>query len=286
MEPGGGETPIITMLKHLVRVLACVATSGVVLAQTPKFEVASVKPNTSGDGRVSIGIQPGGRFTAVNVPLRFLIRDAYQIQDFQLVGGPSWIDSEHFDVVAKAETDIAPRPPGSGAGPFQLMMRSLLEERFKLATHSETREMPIYELVMARPDRRLGPKLQASSVDCEAMRGRGRGGPPPEPPPPSERPLCGIRFSPASLAGGGMPMAQFARVLSQAVQRVVVDRTGLTGNFDFDLAWTPDQMARGADATGASIFTAVQEQLGLKLEATRGPVDVLVIDRVEHPTPD
>jgi uncharacterized protein (TIGR03435 family) len=146
--------------------------------------------------------------------------------------------------------------------------------------------MPIYELVLARADGRLGPKLQVSSVDCEAMRGRGRGGPPPAPPSPTERPMCGIRFSPASLAGGGMPIVQFARVLSQSVQRIVVDRTGLTGNYDFDLSWTPDQMARGADATGASIFTALQEQLGLKLDAARGPVDVLVIDHVERPTPD
>jgi uncharacterized protein (TIGR03435 family) len=180
-----------------------------------------------------------------------------------------------------------------------LMLQSLLAERFKLATHKDTRELPIYSLEVARSDGRLGPQLRPATVDCEAMiaAARARGGPPPAPPAPGERPICGIRINPGRLSGGGFPLSQFAATLSQFVQRIVVDRTGLSGNFDVDLTWTPDQLPQGgpppgapplppADPNGPSIYTAVQEQLGLKLESAKGPVDVLVIDRAESPTPD
>src|SRR6266487_4622992 len=125
------------------------AQSPAAAAANPSFEVASIKPNKSGDPRVSIGIQPGGRFTATNYPLRFLIRNAYQLQDFQLVGGPDWIASERFDIVAKAAGDVPRTPPGGPPGPLQLMLQSLLADRFKLVAHKEMRELPIYALVLA-----------------------------------------------------------------------------------------------------------------------------------------
>ena len=119
-------------------------------APTPEFEVASIKPNNSGDGRVMMQVQPG-RYQATNVTLRLLIRNAYQLQDFQITGGPSWIASDHFDIVAKMpdgfQPPAAPPAPGSGPGPVQLMMRALLAERFKLAVRNETKEAPIYALV-------------------------------------------------------------------------------------------------------------------------------------------
>jgi uncharacterized protein (TIGR03435 family) len=274
----------------------------------PQFEVASIKPNKSGDGRVMISMQPGGRFTATNVPLKFLIRNAYQLQDFQIVGGPDWISSERFDVVAKAEASDQ-GDPFRGAKPGepsrgQLMLRALLAERFKLEAHNENREMPIFALVTARSDGKLGPELQKSSTDCEAARsdgpGRGRGAvPPPGPPQPGERPVCGIRIAPGNMSVGGSTLAQFASSIGSFVGRIVVDRTGLTGMYDFNLTWTPDQVGSrppGApdplvngvpiDPNGPSIFTAVQEQLGLKLDSQKGPVAVLVIDRVEHPVED
>lgn len=282
-----------------------VATDSRVRAQSPQpspapaFEVASIKPNNSGDGRVMMQQQPGGRFTATNIPLRLLIRNAYQLQDFQIVGAPSWINSERYDIVAKAEDGTPPETPSldrTGPNRIQLMIRSLLAERFQLVAHDETRELPIYALVLARSDGKLGPELRKSEVDCNAVfaAGRGRGMPPPPPGPPQagERPQCGIRIGMGNLAMGGTPLSQFANSLAMFVGRTVQDKSGLTGNYDVTLTWTPDQMPQRppgapepppADPNGPSIFTALQEQLGLKLDSQKGPVSVLVIDRVERP---
>lgn len=264
---------------------------------TPKFEVASVRENTSSDGKMSFGIQPGGRVTVVNLPLWDLIRQAYGLQRSQLVGGPDWMETARFDIIAKAEGDI-PRGAGPGGppGPLNFMLQDLLADRFKLRAHRETRELPIYVLTLARADGKLGAGLRPSTTDCAAMRGRGgRGGVAIGPPAPGERP-CGMRMAPGQLIGGGMPLSQLTLPLSQFTQRMVVDRTGLSGNFDIDLKWTPDGAPQGPpppgiqlppiDPNGPSLFTAVQEQLGLKLESERGPVEVLVIDHVERPTPD
>jgi len=286
------------------------------------FEVASVKPNTSGDRGVRIGVQPGGRITASNVALRELIRMAYGVQDFQIVGTPDWAESDRFDINAKAEAGapvFGAMVPGGPPGPMQLMMQSLLADRFAMRTHPETREQPVYHLVVARSDGRLGPKLHPASVDCSAQGGRGAGasqgpgvgtpgapssgpsqGGPPTPARPGERPPCTFMIGPGRIEAGGMPLTQLAMVASQRVRRVVVDRTGLTGPYEFTLEFAPEQPALGGapgpvvDPGGAppvpsdapSFVSALQEQLGLKLESNRGPVDVLVIDHVERPTPD
>jgi len=249
--------------------------------------------------------QPG-RFSATNTTLRMLIRNAYQLQDFQISGGPSWLTSDHFDIVAKIPDsfrDLPPATPLSGPGPLQLMIRSLLAERFKLVVHTETKEQTIYGLVMARSDGRFGPQLKKSETDCAAMmaaaRGRGPAMPPPGPPQPGDKMPCGIRIGPGNMVVGGATLAQFANTLGMFVGRIVQDRTGLTGNYDINLMWTPDQMPPRApgtpadqpirvngidiDPNGPSIFTAVQEQLGLKLDSQRGPVEMLVIDRAEKP---
>src|SRR5882672_2561731 len=200
----------------------------------PVFEVASVKQNRSGEGFIRVGMAPGGRFTATNVPLRQLIQLAYQIQPFQIVGGPNWIASDRFDIVAKAAGDVPPQTPGV-AGPMQLMMRTLLADRFKLTLHNEQREMPIYALVLAKADGKLGPQLKSSTTDCAALMGAAarRGGPPP--PPSFNEPMqCGMRVFPGALSAGGFPLSQLTQFLSSTVQRIVVDRTGLTGNFDLN----------------------------------------------------
>ena len=304
------------MPRHVVPrlTLACAvfALAPVVASQPPtenlpQFEVASIKLNKAGDNRVMIGVQPGGRFTATNVPLRLLIRNAYQLQDFQIVGGPGWITAERYDILAKAESDGVGDPfqaertgePSRG----QLMLRALLKERFTREAHFEDRDTPIYALVPARSDGKLGPQLKKSETDCDAIRAAGRGRGPGAPPPPGGlgdpgTPMrCGIRVGPGNMAVGGSSMAQVANSLAMFAGRIVVDKTDMTGNYDFTLTWTPEQLAQrppGApeplvngvpiDPNGPSLFTAVQEQLGLKLESQRGPVKVLVIDRVEHPT--
>lgn len=268
-------------------------------ADKPKFEVASVRENTNDDGKVMFGIQPGGRFNTINAPLWELIRMAYGVQRTQLVGAPDWTESARYDIVAKAETDIPGSAPGSPLGPLNFMLQDLLEDRFKLRAHRETRDMPVYELRLARTDGKLGEGLKPSTIDCAAMRGRGRGGRaggPPGPPPPGERPRCGMRVAPNQVLAGGVALAQLTQMLSQFTQRIVVDRTGLSGTFDIDLSFTPERMPQGPpppgapalniDPNGPSLFTALQEQLGLKLESEKAPVEVLVIDHVERPTPD
>jgi len=259
------------------------------------FEAASVKPNKSGEQGSSIRRQPGGRLTATNFPLRALITFAYQLQPFQLVGDPSWIRNENFDIVAKMEGDPAPVPPGQGPDPLMLAMRSLLADRFKLAVHRETREMDIYALVLARPDGTLGPKLARTTTDCEALMKANRGGPPPTPPGANAPFLCGMRGTLGKVVANSMPMNVFANNLSQRMQRVVVDRTGLTGGWDFELTFASEPPAGplppGAetpqvDPNAPSLVTAIQEQLGLRLQSTKGPVEVLVVDAIERPTSD
>ena len=263
------------------------AALALLLAQTtasrPTFEVASIKRNTSASDGARVSAQTG-RLTVTNNPLRNIIRNAWGLQAFQIVGGPDWINTDRWDIVAKAD--------GNPRGPEMLVMvQNLLADRFKLVTHRETREMPIYALVLAKPDRAFGPNLHASSTDCEkemtAAIARGGG------PPRDGKVLCGMRTVNGHLEMNAVPMANLARNLSPIAGRSVVDKTGLSGGFDATLTWTPDASLGGSPEApppatdgGPSLFTAIQEQLGLKLDAQRGPVDVLVIDSVERPVED
>lgn len=249
-------------------------------AKAAVFEVASVKPNTSGGGSMSMGWQPGGGFRAVNSPLRSLIQTAFDVRDSELVGAPDWISSERFDVTAKAATELT-RETRSSA------LQALLRERFKLTAHRDTREVPVYLLVLARSDGRLGPGLRQSQIDCSPQAraarppsvGAGAG----QAAGPVTRPECGSFSAGSTLTAGGVMLAQLAGSLSRQADRPVLDRTGLTGFFDVDLKWSNQTKATD---DGPSFFTAVQEQLGLRLEAGRGPQEILVIDSVERPTPD
>jgi uncharacterized protein (TIGR03435 family) len=282
----------------------------------PAFDVVSVKRNTSGGPMLQRNMP--GNIAMFNVPARQVVRMAYQLQDFQIVGAPDWANTDRFDIEGRFE----PPPPGPPPQTprMLLMLRTLLRDRFGMVARTETREMPILALRLARADGRLGPQLKPAAVDCAALnaaaRGRGpAGGPPPggriggppldgrgAPPPPGtpfslgERPACGERMAFGQLLAGGMPISRLAtQTLSQLTGRIVVDRTGLTGGYDIDLKWTPtpDQLPPGPpppgveppaiDPTGPSLFTALQEQLGLKLDTERGPVDVLVIERLQHP---
>ena len=266
-------------------------------ADVPAFDVVSIKENKSGDMVQGSRRQPG-RIVITNVPLRLSIVNFFGLQPQQLTGGPDWINSARYDITAQFSGEMPLTEPGT-VGPLQLMMQRLFAERFKLAVHTETREIPIYVLTLARSDRTLGPKMRPAATDCDAVMNamlksmREGGGPPPAPPQlPDGRPACGMRFGPGNrLTAGGTSMAALARSMSNQAGRIIVDKTGLTGGFDIDLEFTPNPAAAGGqppaaggDANAPSLFTALEEQLGLKLVPQRGPVEMLVIDRVERPT--
>ena len=290
------------MARHLAAPVAATLVAATLVtpaAQTdtrPAFAVATIKYNRSGDAAQSMRLQPGGRIVVTNQPLRRLIIFAYGLQSQQLVGGPSWLDSDRFDIVAQAEGNISPTPPGGLPGPAQLMMQRLLAERFGLVVHAESREMPVYALTVARSDGRLGPRIKPADRDCLALMTQAPGGVPVQAPRlPDGRPGCGImRDGTGKVMAGGTTMTMLAiSMLTGPAGRLVIDRTALTGAYDFDLEFAADPAPGAAPAptTSAptpgdrpSLFTALEEQLGLKLEATRAPIDVLVIDKVTPPT--
>jgi uncharacterized protein (TIGR03435 family) len=274
------------------------ATAGNVDAPDPNvplyFEAASLKPsdpkNPPGGG---IRRQPGGRFNTFNTTVQQLILFAYQIQGYQLVGHPDSISNTRYDIVAKFEGDPPPVRPGTGADHMMLATRTLLTERLKLKVHRETRELDIYALMMARPDGKPGPKLKTAADNCspEAIAAR-RGAPPPA---PGTAPVCGIQVLPGRVRFGGYPLSLFAQMISNQVGRAVIDRSGLAGNWDFEMTYAPPPtqgpLPPGielppSDPDAPDLFTAVREQLGLKFESTKGPIEVLVIDSVEMATPD
>ena len=255
-------------------------------AAAPSFEVASVKPNASGASLQSYDFRPGDRVTIVNLSLRALIRFAYRpIDAARIVGGPSWIDNDRFDITAKA---AAPTSPAQ----LTLMLRTLLADRFQLAAHTETRDDSIYALVIARSDGRLGPNLHPAAADCATLRATAPAG---WAQPNGSNPCGNLGgIPPGAMIVRGVPLIQLG-VLAGEVGRKIVDKTGLTGNFDWDLTWTPQasqerpfdrQRFPTVDPDGPSIFTALQEQLGLKLESQRDMSEFLVIDGVERPSED
>jgi uncharacterized protein (TIGR03435 family) len=262
-----------------------------VVAQEPTFDVATVKTNKSGDTNGMLRRMPGGRVNATNMPLRPLIQFAYSLAAYQLVGGPGWMAGERYDIVAKMEGNPDPVfvPGATTPDPMQLALRALLEERFKLRVHRDTREMDIYALVMAKPGGRPGPNLKPTTQDCAAAAAAAQRGVP-QPPPGSDAPFCGIQGGPGRIRFGGLSVAAFGQAFSSQAGRMVVDRTGLTGSWDFELNFATE--GRGApagpesDQNAPNFFTAIQEQLGLKLESTKGPVEVLVIDAIERPVED
>ena len=217
------------------------------------FEVATIKHNISGSNAIGGSTcLSGGKVSVKNIPLNLIIELAFDVKGFQLLGRPSWLNSERFDIEAKPS---APVPYSQ----CKLMLRTLLVDRFKLATHSESKQLPVYKLIVAKN------RLKIHPVDAAAMLG-----------------IRTFDTGKGQLVSGGISMAQLAGMLSliREVEKQVADETGLAGNYEFTLNWTPD--GPSADTvSGISIFSALQEQLGLKLEAGKGPVQVLVIDHIE-----
>lgn len=270
----------------------------------PAFEVASIKRNKSGDGFMGMGMQPGGRLTMMNMPVRQLIVRAYGVQPYQVLGGPSWITSDRFDITAKAPGDATPQQ-------MNAMLETLLADRFKLKVRRETRQSDVYRLVKARADGKLGEALKPAAVNCDMGRGRA-GGLPPGPgagPAPARGPApggpmvgpCQFLIAPGRFQVAGQSMASFANSLGMQVGRPVLDETGLQGAFDFTLTFMPDPGGRGMpagppppgapelppiDPNAPALPTALQEQLGLRLESAKGPVEMIVIDSIDQPTED
>lgn len=301
-------------------------------ANEPSFEVISVKKSDpAGDtgplaalGQFPLIMPPvGGQFRATNVTLRLLLRTAYSLQDFHLIGGPVWQNTEKFTITATAGSGF------QGGMPEVLpMIRSLLAERFKLKTHKETREVPVYALTLARSDGRLGPKMKPSTSDCSnaaaeqqklaeaasrgdtsvlagllsgnvkcammpMMPGMGRGAAGANP----QQMLAGF-----GLKADGQPMSVLVELLQQTMGRTVLDKTGLKGLYDWEVTFNPEALMRMVSQIGINlppealqIFgqidspplpAAIQQDLGLKLESQRGPGDVLVIDSAEMPAAD
>jgi uncharacterized protein (TIGR03435 family) len=257
------------------RVNGClVILASVVWGQTTaSFEVATIKPSDSTETRSRIGIAPGGGFQAHNVTVKSMLQQAYDVGDFQVSGGPGWIDTVRYDIEAKgngpavSQADLA-KMNDSQRNQFEQQMsgrvRSLLAERFHLRVHRESKEMPIYALAIAKNGSKMGPAVpNDGTLQFGISLRSGAGGN-------------------SELTATQEPMDRFARLLSNQVGRTVIDKTGLVGNFNFKMTFALGLGDNGSD--GPSIFTALEEQLGLKLESTHGPVEVLVIDGVEKPS--
>ena len=241
------------------------------------FEVASVRPSKPGETQVTVSWTGGG--TMINVPLRAIVQFAYGINTpSRIVGHPDWTNVERFDIQAKAPEGL------TGVEQMRPMLQTLLGDRFKMVARSEKRELQSYALVQAKADGSLGPGLKPSTAKCTG------GGPLTPAPASASNPdavPCGVRPGGAGrLLLVGVPMAQLAPLISLAVGRPVVDRTGVAGTFDIELTFAPNAPPGGdlVNPEAPSLFTALQEQLGLKLDAQREIVDVLVIDRIERPT--
>jgi uncharacterized protein (TIGR03435 family) len=234
----------------------------------PTFDVSSVKRNTQGGPANNWQMSPGQRDFR-NSQIRALIRAAWGDNGLRVEGAPDWIVTERYDVLARFHADTPPAV-------VELMLRELLRDRFELAAHLETRQVPIYALMVARDDRMAGPRLRPGLKECVPP-WPGRTTPPPE---------CGRGLGYGLIQVGAGTMAAFAQLLTemQAAGRPVKDRTDLTGIFKIDLEFTPETGAPQPDT--ASIFTALREQLGLKLVPARDDVPVLVVDHIERPTPD
>ena len=274
-----------TLMNAVRRMLvAAVVLTLPVLAQEPRFEVASIKRNNSGGLSMTNASSPG-RFVMLNAPTRSLIAVAYPLPSGEVIGGPDWLTSERYDVNATAG-HLATRDE------LTAMLRSLLADRFRLVAHTDKRVRPTYALMLARPDGRLGPDMHRTDVDCEAIRlaneGAVRGTNRPPPPASNGAPVCGMRQDAGGpFRAGGVPMQLLATMLARSAGRPVVNKTGLTGNYEITLNFSA--APTGPDASRddrPTIFTAVREQLGLRLDAEENPLDVLVIDAIERPSPD
>ena len=280
------QSTILTLTGALLLSLVTAARSqappptGNVSTKLPAYELAAIKPSKPGIGSRILFTADG--ITANRFTLKAMIKMAYRINDDQIIEGPKWIDSDTYDVEAKVDSSEVAELSKLDENQRSQMFQNLLAERFRLGIHRETRDLPVYVLSIAKN----GPKVQEAkpgdtypdglkSPDGKPM---GHAGP--------------MQWGNGRLVGQGIPLAQVAAALSQQLGRTVQDRTELKGNYDIKLEWTPDEPQRAqpgpenalaTDSPSTSLFTAIQEQLGLKLESRKAPVEILVVDHAEPP---
>jgi uncharacterized protein (TIGR03435 family) len=278
---------VIAIVPVMVAAQQFMPTSGAPVDPDTRFEVVSIKPINDANTPMRIMTTPAGFESSL--PVGSILRQALQKPDYQMVGAPGWINTERYSIRAKP-------PAGAPANAMSVMLLNLLEDRFQLATHLETREQPIFYLVMARSDGRLGPNLKHTSADCQAVIAERQAA---AKLPDINEPCGSGRSSPGLFAFTGSPIARLVPALSDLTGRPVIDRTELTGLYDVTLKFAFEGRMPGimgplgspgpappVDPDAPSLSAALQEQLGLKLEAARGPVEVVVIDKFEKPTLD
>ncbi|HKE84479.1 MAG TPA: TIGR03435 family protein [Vicinamibacterales bacterium] len=290
------------MRRHLLMAALGLLPSVLVAQGRPvAFDVVSIKPNRTNQGIPVVVFQPGGRLIAGNVDVRQMILVAYGLENSQLVNAPDWTATERFAIEARTADET---PTDS----IRMMLRTMLAQRFGMAAHQERRELPLFALTMARSDKRPGPGLRASGPECAPIKPpAGVPMPPPPPPPPAgnagaeirillprEEPLrrrCGAMLAPGWFSARSITMQELTSPLTQLMRRPVFDETGLAGEFDLDVLFQPEGL--GGVLVGPppqslsdapALTTALQDELGLRLDPRRGPVDVLVVDRIERPT--
>ena len=255
------------------RALAVPLVAAILAAQPPQFDAASVQPNATGRGplntvelnlgRSVVRASRGGRFRVSGVPVTLLIQVAYGMRDFQIAGTPSWANSDLYDISAKTQGNATFEQ-------MQPMVGSLLTDRFQLKFHRETRSMPVYELVAATGGLKIATPTGGTCVTFN----------PDIPPLPGLANICGVvRSANGRIEGYGVPMLKLIELLTDRFDRTIVDKTGFTQTFDFDLNFTSDEL----NSPGTSISAALEERLGLRLQPAKGPVEVLVVDHLERP---
>ena len=251
-------------------------------ANGPTFDVVSIKRvvNEIRTSR-SVGERPGGQFVLSGVAIAALIRTAYPADTTDLIGAPDWVLNDVYDLTAKAASEVSREQ-------MTAMQQALLAERFKLAVHYEMQERQVYALRLARADGRLGPNIKKSELDCDAIQAARRAGSKDAFPATSNgAPACGMSMrgeQGMTVLLGARPLSALAGPLSSPTGRVVIDKTGLKGNYDMTLRYVDRPSPDASPDAPPEIFTALQEQLGLKLESDRAPLKILVIDRIERPS--
>jgi len=270
-------------MRRVFLVLVCLFLSmsvGAIAQIRLEFETASIKPAAPDERATVIAMPPGGRLEIINMTLKAMIENAYGIQPYQISGGPAWLDSDHYDISAKA---------GSAVKRDEVLLRlqSLLADRFSLVVRREVKQLPIYVLVMARKDGKPGPRL------IESKKGACTEPDPVNPFAVDPMRLCGnFALGPEGVILVSAPIATLTPLLLRVLGRTVLDKTGLSKNFDISIEWTPDQAIAmrpppdggPPDSAGASIFTVFREQLGLAFQAQKGPVEIFEIERAQKPS--